>query len=271
MDIALPRLVAPTTIQSQNVSAAAVIYAACQFEQMKVFAVADRIVERWQQGTLPVSRSGASRTLTNYWKDAPNRLSESERRSVYARTVGLPGGEPGPQPNREFGDLWMRFVSSVSAFAGQNTVTPVLRGKKVSEAAVRKAGRDLAANLSLHGYGMGYFAATTLQNQITAATGILSLPEVRSAYGARDMWQVVDKVATSELGGAVNVNKHRTLASAGLEIFRWLGTQHSASRAATATGIPSRALVKACEAWLVASATGGGNGDGEGGEGGENG
>lgn len=266
MAIALPRLVAPTTIQSQNVSAAGVIYAASQFEAMKVFTVTDRIVELWQQGQLPVSRGATSRTLTGYWKDAPNRLTESERRSMYARTFGTPGGQSGPQANSEFSDLWLRFVSSVSAFAGQNTAEPVLRRKKVSEATVRKAGRDLAANLSLHGYGMGYFAATALQNQINAATAILSLPEIRSAYGARDMWQVVDTVATTDLGGAVNVARYRTLASTGLEIIRWLGAQYSAGRASNTTRVPSRALVKACEAWLVA-----GGESGEGGEGGEGG
>ena len=66
---------------------------------------------------------------------------------------------------------------------------------------VRKAARDLAANLSLHGYGWANFMATELRQQIKDATELLSDKQIQSAFGARDMWQVIDQVAMQELGG----------------------------------------------------------------------
>ena len=42
------------------------------------------------------------------------------------------------------------------------------------------------------------------------------------AYGARDMWQVIDQVATLELGGARNSARYRTLATCGAIITTWL-------------------------------------------------
>ena len=65
---------------------------------------------------------------------------------------------------------------------------------------VRKAARDLALNLSSHGYGMVSFAARDLQLQINTMIKLLDNKEVRNAYGARDMWQVIDQVAALAAG-----------------------------------------------------------------------
>src|SRR6185369_9092915 len=79
-----------------------------------------------------------------------------------------------------------------------------------------------AMNLSLHGYGMAYFMATDLQKQIRDAIKLLSDPDIKNAYGARDMWQVIDQVAALELGGARNSVRYRTAAVSGTTIFAWL-------------------------------------------------
>jgi hypothetical protein len=77
-------------------------------------------------------------------------------------------------------------------------------------------------NLSLHGYGMAYFMATDLQKQIRDAIKLLSDPDIKNAYGARDMWQVIDQVAALELGGSRNSVRYRTMAAAGTIILAWL-------------------------------------------------
>jgi hypothetical protein len=249
MKLTLPPLARPTGIEPQHVLATGVIYVAYELEQLKLFAVTDRIVELWQQGTLPLSRGTAGRALSRYSHHAPNRLTESERRSVYARVLGKGSERQDPHVNRVFNDLWVRFVSAVSAYQREPKVrTPGTR--RVSKADVTKRARDLAANLSLHGYGIGYFAATELQEQINAAVKVLSLVEIRAAFGARDMWQVIDRVAANELGGAVNTARYRTLATSGLEIIRWLAAR---GRSKPRTATLGRPLVKACEDWLGAA------------------
>jgi hypothetical protein len=254
MSLSLPSLVARSAIEPQNVSAAGVIYAAFELEQLKLFAVTDRVVELSQQGQLPISRTNASRALSRYWQDRLNRLTEHERRSVYAQALGKGGDEHSSQVNRDFNDLWIRFVSAVSAFSRQRPVPGQRPTVTVSQAAVRKAGRDLAANLSLHGWGVGYFAASRLRQHITQATEILSFSEIRSELGARNVWQVVERVAANDLGGAVNTAKHRTMATSGLEIIRWLAAQGAPGRGSKPrTGVPSRAVVHACEEWLAAA------------------
>ena len=55
---------------------------------------------------------------------------------------------------------------------------------------------------------------------------LLSDTEVRGAFGARDMWQVVDQVNANYLGGARNTNRYRTQARAGAVIIRWIANNH---------------------------------------------
>jgi hypothetical protein len=280
--IDLPRLEETEELEIvvDNLHAMQALYFAAMLEEVKLFQVVEKLVELFQQGMLPLGRGKAGDFLYGYWKKAVDRLSEVERRNLYARAFGFPGGEPQGAPNREFNELWLRFVSAVSSFRRQLTVDELLRSSipvTVSEEQVRKSGRDLAANASLHGYGIAYFAATELQTQIREVIGLLSDPELKAAFGARDMWGVVDQVATLELGGARNSVRYRTMATSGAVIMRWLAERASvlatASRASVLnlqnirdttprpaghnpTNDPTdRDLVEACEQWLAVTGT----------------
>jgi hypothetical protein len=53
----------------------------------------------------------------------PARESPHERMPLAERALGVPGSDAGaePTPNREFNDLWVRFVGSVAAFSRQSS------------------------------------------------------------------------------------------------------------------------------------------------------
>jgi hypothetical protein len=267
-------------IVEDNVRLMGPMICAAMFDELKAFEVVDKLVELFQQGMLTIGNGNAGKQLYKYWKDAPNRMSDAERRNFYAMTMGVPGGPTIGTVNREFNDLWLRFVSSVSSFIRQNEVDKLLRAtlpSPISHQQVRKAARDLAVNLSLHGYGMAFHAALDLQAQIKFMIGLLGDKEIMANYGARDMWQVVDQVATLELGGAKTSSRYRTLATCGAIITAWLADNIARIRSATgpiidieevrqprpridgskATSKPTDAdLVNACELWLADTATG---------------
>jgi len=122
---------------------------------------------------------------------------------------------------------------------------------------------------------MAYPMATELQTQINDVITILKNEEIRAAYGAKDMWQVVDQVSGLELGGGRNSVKYRTMASAGATVFAWLAnkaTQLSSGsyaaildvaqlqNAPTQSTKPTRNpsdfdLVGACDQWLAVTGT----------------
>ena len=229
VEIDLPDLESRTDvdIQEDNLRAVEAIYFAAMLEELKVFSVVDKLIELFQKGMLPIGKGSAGDLIYSCWRKAVTRFTEIERRNLYARIFGFPGGDATQtNPNREFNDLWLRFVSGVAAFVRQTTVDQMLRSGlppfAISQEGVRKAGRDLAANLSLHGYGVAHFAATDLQAQLNEIIALLSDTETKNAYGARDMWQVIDQVATLELGGARNSSRYRTMAKTGAVIIAWL-------------------------------------------------
>jgi hypothetical protein len=266
-------------IMAENVRAMGPMIVSAMFEELKVFQVVDRIVEQFQHGVLPIGPGEAGRMLYRYWREAPNRMSEQERRNFAAITLGIPGGDPSGLVNRDFNDLWIRFVSSVSSFVRQSEVDALLRSampSPISHQQVRKAARDLASNLSLHGYGMAHYAAREVQDQVTFMIKLLKDPEIQGCYGARDMWQVVDQVATYDLGGAKTSSRYIELATCGTIITAWLANNvHRIHRVASgplinidevrnppvasshkATKNPNdHDLVNACELWLADTAT----------------
>lgn len=271
----LPDLGARNEIVADNIRATQVLYTAAMLEELKVFQVVDRLTQLFQHGLLTVNRRSTGSSLYKYFKEAPLRLTETERRNLYSSVVGLPGGVEGVVVNREFVDLWLRFVSRVATLNRQNEVET--SDIDNMELALRRAARELAQNLSLHGAGMALYAAVDLQQQIVFFVKLLSDPEITAAYGTRDMWQVVDQVATIDLGGAANTHSYRTMATAGATIISWLAahiaklhnknTRYPLVKIGKSVATRSRQgeplkvatrptdadLVNACEQWLSVS------------------
>ncbi|WP_369936467.1 hypothetical protein [Xanthomonas tesorieronis] len=277
MEIILPDLDEATDVEivRENLNAVQAIYFAYMLEETRMPQVVERIVELFRSGLLPLGRGKAGDYLFRYYKTAAERITEGERRDLYMRCFGAPGGDPnGNEPNREFNELWLRFISAVSAFGRQLSVDRMLRTNipvAVSQEQVRKAARDLGASMSRSGYGIAYFAATELQQMILEYRDLLSDSEVRGSFGARDMWQVIDQVNANYLGGARNTNRFRTQARAGAVIIRWIANNHQrlGSRYGEVISISALTnpqlrgsdqptvdptdwdLVQACEQWLA--------------------
>jgi hypothetical protein len=247
-----------TRLDARNIRAVGPIYAAAMLEELRFFDVMDRLVSLYQSGRLPIRRGPTGERLYQYWKQQLPRLSQSERRSLFSRVLGVGGGDAGATANREFADLWGRFVAAVSALARPDvTATPTERG--VGQQAVRQAGRDLASNLSRQGYGFTHFAASELQAEVKTITSVLSDPDVRSAYGARSMWEVIDKVSSAELGGARRVQRYRTMAESGSTIIAWLARKarelgKDSARPILGSQPHDRRLMAACGQWGAAHA-----------------
>jgi len=267
-----------TNILAENVYLMGPMIFASMFEELKAFQVVDKLVELSQRGQISLTKGKAGTQLYEYWRQAPNRMSEVERQTFYAMTLGMPTGQPSAQVNGEFQDLWIRFVSSVSSLVRENRVDQLIRSSlpvAINQQQVKKSARDLLSNMSLYGYGMAYYAAIDLQKQINEMISLLSDPEIRGNFGARDMWGVIDQIAQVELGGARNSSKYRTLATSGAIITRWLGdniprlsdptlpaldlkdVENPPARriGQSATSNPTDYdLVNACELWLADSA-----------------
>lgn len=220
-DIDLPDLEegSQADVIADNVRALSAVYFSAMLEDLKFFAVADKIVEQFMSGMVPISRGVAGDAMYDYFKAAQDRLNENERRGIYARAFGLAQGSVDePMPNREFNDLWIRFLSGVNLINRQSVAERLV----VTNEYVFKNARDLAVNLSLHGYGAAHFAAVELQKLIKDVKKMLSFADVLNAFGVRDYSQLIERVSAVYLGGAVNGVRQRTMATTGKDIIQFL-------------------------------------------------
>jgi hypothetical protein len=222
-------------INPDNVMAMSAIYFSAQLEELKFFAVADKVAEQFQTGVIPTSRSMGGEAIYRYIRDATLRLSEAERRGMYARAFGFAQGSVDePMPNREFSDVWIRFLSSVSVL--QREWDANIR-KSLTQEQVFKNARDLTVNVSLHGYGMAHFAAVEMQDLIKNLLKMLSYGDVLQAYGVNDVWQLVERVSGLYLGGSANSVRQRTLARSGANIIQWLARKRELSQPSIGNGL----------------------------------
>ena len=259
-------------LDSPSIRATELIYVASMLEQAKMFEVVDRLVQLFESGRLPIRRGLATEKITTYAKATALRMSARERRAVYRRVLGTDAAGDDTS-NRGFNDLWLRFLSAVASFARAGAADRSAQ----SQEEIRKVGRDLAANLSQHGYGMAYVEARELQGQIRDMMDVLSDREILSAYGARDLWQVVDSLASREFGAAGKSGRYRSMSTSGATVMAWLATksdelslgslrpvlnvdeiQRHVTKGADVTAAPSDYdLLTAVDEWLKQSSEGG--------------
>ena len=165
------------------------------------------------------SSSGPAHTTLRSDAQA-SRLSAAGRRDLYQRVLGAPGGAiDAVKPNREFEDLWLRFVSSVAQQGGRGT--PALNAQTLTRPSVAAAARALASQAG---------------------------PLVGAAFAARDACQIIDQVNETQLGGAAHHARYRTLAEAGGAILEWLARHGDAAHAPDGTDVD---LLAAVDRWLA--------------------
>jgi hypothetical protein len=225
---------APDDIQPDNVRAVAVIYVGYQLEQLRLFEVVDRVAETWWNGQLPIGFDRGSKALDDYFWSTEFRLSPPARHMQYSRVLGATGGEVSQevQPNTQFSDLWIRLVASLAEYDRQQRIGDIVGGQRANALTltgegIRQAGRNLAANASLYGWGGTQFAARRLARHVSTSFAILNTPEIQAAYGVDGPYKVIERVATEQWGAAPNIVKYRALAEAGKNILNLIAKYSS--------------------------------------------
>ena len=217
---------APGDIVAANLRALQPVYFAAILEEARGFDVVERLVTMFAGGTLPLGHERTGAMLYKYWKGDYKRLTAEQRRTVYARAFGLPGGDASVMANREFNDLWLRFVSIVGMYSAELQAIPP-EERSVSEEEVLVSGRDLALNLSIYGDGLAWFAASDFKAEVQQAMELLSSAELQIAFGAKTPWEVIYNVAASELRADLNISRAHVRADSGVIIIRWLANRRA--------------------------------------------
>jgi hypothetical protein len=222
---------APDDLVGPNIRAVATVAVAYYLEQARMFDVVDRLTETWWNGQVPVGYESGGRALDDYYWSAEFRLSAPARHMQYSRVLGAPGGEVSTevQPNTQFNDLFMRFIASLAEYDRQQRVADVVGGQRTSALtltgeAVRQAGRNLAANCTLYGWGGTPFAARRLAKQIQTSLAILNASDLQAVLGVDGPWKMIERISTEYWGASPNLVKYRTLAESSRIILNVVAT-----------------------------------------------
>jgi hypothetical protein len=213
-------------IVSDHIRAVGAIYATWQLEELRLFEVVDRLVEKFMKGLLPIRNDSGAQALRHYHGERDDRLTRRERFALYSPALEAtqPDGTA-VTPGQEFEDLLRRFAVAVSEFARQRRVADVVgdhsdKSLSLTRDRVRLAGRQLALDASARGSSATQPARQRLIDETAQALEILKTPEILSAYHVQSPFQVIERVAASDLGATLpNIARHKTMADAGHAIL----------------------------------------------------
>lgn len=255
-----------------NMISVAKMYAAFELERLKLFTVVDRIDHLFRNGLLAVGNDTGGRLLNDYYWERDERFPEGARALKFARLFGVKGPSVSKdvQPNVDFDKLMVRFLTNVAEYQRLREITSAAVAVGTGQASkmligetVRKTGRELAANLSLYGWGATHFDASRMAAHVKIALDIVGDAQVQKAFGANSQWQVIERVAQQELGVTPNVVKHATMAKSGKRVIEILASNPKAlvtseKNIEDAFGLQLfEELARHTQAWLSVNGVGG--------------
>lgn len=171
---------------------AGVLYAASVLEELSLIELVERLNELNQNKMLSIGAGEASNLLHEFWDQGYKRMPAARRAAVFAQAFGTDG-----DCDEDFAGLLETLATALADGASAAPAAAALREHLLAHA------DDATAK-----------AAGELRGVLGAIGTVLSDMELRSAYGAGDMWQVVENVQ-QEFGGAADVQGVRTRAVCG--------------------------------------------------------
>lgn len=222
-----------------NIRVIGLAYSLALLEKTLLLPVADRMGALFMNGMIQTGNEAAGKALDDYYWDSDDRLTESQRRSHYSRMLGMPGGEVPKEvaPNKDFEQLFLRFIASASEFMRQREVdrmfTAATSALSTTGEQVRKCAFEVCKNASLYGWGGAFYVTTRINKQLQRALDILDQPAILKEFAASNHWQVVERVAQQDFGGTPNWSKYSTMADAASRIFNLLSKYTTAIARAT--------------------------------------
>jgi len=219
-------------IRQDHARAAGVLYAAATLEELKIIELVEHLNELNQNKMLSIGAGEASNLLHEFWDKGYKRMPPKRRAAVFARVLGTPGAAGDAESNDAFDDL---FASLVSALA------------EGPADAIAPAAAALHENLEEHTDEATSNAALELRATFAEIEPVLSDVELRTAYHAEDMWEVVAAVVQElSSGQGPDVQRTRTLAMSGATILRALPELRDGAA-------PSDEVDAAAKQWLPAN------------------
>lgn len=221
-------------VTSERLIAVGDLYYGYQIEKIGLVRVITTLQDLFKAGTVRLSSGKGAFGLYQFDRRQVLRHTARDRMQAYRRVFGYTRTPPptGSQPNRDFQNLFINFMTQTAQFYRDKRVSEVIRPQSDrysfgSVAVVRRAGLDLRNNLKSASYGHVNVLRVELLQLLDEAFRILGEPDIRKLFGADTAWDVVEDVAKRYLNQpSINISQRSRMASAGRKVLHWLATPH---------------------------------------------
>ena len=219
--IELPEAAAARVDQAQ-LRALASIYLAADLEPAGIIASAEQLAGLVATGVISLDLGGAGPLVEQWWRHRRDRMTNDERNAFFARLFGTASGPVAAETghNIRFEDRMFELCEALTKFEEQGG--PSDRGTTMGQARVRNAARALSQNLGDASSGMTAFIAEEVMKTLKEAFAILGHSDLRAAFHARDIWDVVRAIARFGHGSPSDAQPYVRRGKAGMILLAWL-------------------------------------------------
>lgn len=209
-------------VDRAQLRALASIYLAADLEPAGIIASAEQLAALVATGVVNFDLGGAAPLIEQYWRHRRDRMATEERSAFFARLFGTSSGPVSAEAGRNarFEDRMFELCEALTKFEEQGG--PSERGTNMGQVRVRNAARALSQNLGDASSGMTAFIADEVMKTLKEAFAILGHPDVRGAFQARDIWDVVRAIARHGHVAVADVHRYVRRGKAGMILLAWL-------------------------------------------------
>ena len=177
-DIDLPPSLHGAIDQAQ-MRAIASLYLASELESAGVVPVVEQLSGLARDGGgLSIDLGGAAPLIADFWRSRNDRATADERGQVFARLFGGP-----------FDDLMLDLCEAL--YKLDELATNVNYGGIAQQTRVRSTATRMMETIVEGGGGITVFVAQEIVASLKAALAILGHPDLKGAFGARDVWGTI--------------------------------------------------------------------------------
>ena len=197
-------------IDQAQLRAVASLYLASDLEAAGVLAAAETLagLTRGSGVGVSIDLGGAAPLVADFWRHRADRPTPDEREHMFTDLFGEP-----------FEDAMLSLCEALYKLDDQAT-NPTYGGI-AQQSRVRTAGAHLMESLT-HATGITVFVAQALIDAIKQAIAILGHPDLRGAFGARDLWGTIAGLDRMTKASRADPRLFVRRGRAGMTVLSWL-------------------------------------------------
>jgi hypothetical protein len=220
-DIDIPEPVA-ARIDKAQLRALATLYLAADLEPAGIIPAVEALAGLAATGAATIDLGRAGPLLAKWWRDRHDRLSAAERNAFFSRLFGTSSGPIAADADRNFRfeDRMLALCEALYKLDELPSGDPY--GGTLQQTRVRNAARALVQNLGEAGGGITAFMAGEVIAALKQAFGIVGHADLRGAFAARDVWDVVVGIARLARVPASPPSPYVRRGKAGMTVIAWL-------------------------------------------------